>query len=241
MIQILQAALCFMLDESNNQFNTSHDMSRQSDPSKYTLTVEEASRLFANAEVPRSPRTIDRYCKSGHLVCMKIDTERNEKYLITHDSITERIKELQQVASTGHVETQREMSRHVESEPDMSRHKAIDEQLTNDEEEKLKARIKELELENLDLKITNRGKDYFVEELRNERGRFEAERKEMTHLLIEQSHRVGELEGVIRHAQIEAPRKEEPKTTEQDSKVIDVTPENTKEEVSQKQTSNVFP
>jgi hypothetical protein len=71
---------------------------------------------------------------------------------------------------------------------------------------KLEALIKELELENIDLKIANSGKDYFIEELRNERERFETERKEMVQQLIQHSHRVGELEGVIRHAQIEAPR-----------------------------------
>lgn len=63
----------------------------------------------------------------------------------------------------------------------------------------------------------------------------------MTQQLIEQSFRLGELEGVIRHAQIEAPRKEKPKATEQDSNVIDVTPEHTEDEVSQEHTSNIFP
>ena len=241
MIQILQLALCFMTDESNDQLNTSLDMSRQSDPNKYTLTVEEASRLFSSAGVPRSLRTIDRYCKSGHLVCMKIETERNEKYLITQDSVTERITELQQVATTGHVQTEHDTSRHVETQPDMSRHDSTHQHLSDDEKQKLEIRIKELELENIDLKIANRGKDYFVEELKNERERFETERKEMTQMLIQQSHRVGELEGVIHHAQLEAPRQEEPKATEQNSNVIDVTPDDTKDERIEERTSSVFP
>ena len=230
-----------MPDEANDQFNTGLDMSRQIDPSKYTLTVEETSRLFSNAGVPRSPRTIDRYCKAGHLVCMKIETERNEKYLITPDSVTERITELQQVVLTGHVTTQHDMSRHVELQPDMSRHNTTEEQLTDGEESKLKERIRELERENFDLKIANRGKDYFLERVKEEQSKFDVDRKEMTQQLIEQSFRLGELEGVIRHAQIEAPRKEKPKATEQDSNVIDVTPEHTEDEVSQEHTSNIFP
>jgi hypothetical protein len=172
---------------------------------------------------------------------MKIETERNEKYLITQDSVTERITELQQVVPTGHVQTERDTSRHVETQPDMSRHDTTHEQLPNDEKTKLEARIKELELENLDLKIANRGKDYFVEELRNERERYEAGRKEMTQMLISHSHRIGELEGVMRHAQIEAPRHEEPKATEQDNDTIDVTPENTRDEQIEERTSSVFP
>src|SRR5256885_14425422 len=211
------------MDEAiqNPNATTGQDVSRQQfDQSQYTLNVDQASALFSDAGVPRSPRTIDRYCKSGHLVCMKIDTERNEKYLITYDSVTERIRELQQVASTGHVETQHDTSRHVESEPDMSRHNAIDDQLTNGEKEKLETRIKQLELENLDLKITNRGKDYFVEELKKQQEKFETIRKEMTQQLIDHSHRVGELEGVIHHAQIEAPRREEPTPAEHEGTVI---------------------
>ena len=230
-----------MPDEMSDQLNTGLDMSRQIDPNKYTLTVDEASRLFSNAGVPRSPRTIDRYCKSGHLVCMKIETERNEKYLITQDSVTERITELQQVVPTGHVQTEHDTSRHVETQPDMSRHDTTHQQISDDEKRKLEARIKELELENVDLKIANRGKDYFVEELKNERERFEAERKELVQQLIHHSHRVGELEGVIHHAQLEAPRQQEPETAEQDGNVIDVTPENTKDEQSEEHTRSVFP
>jgi hypothetical protein len=241
MIRILQLALCFMPDDVNAQLNTGLDISRQSDPSKYTMTVEDASRLFSSAGVPRSPRTIDRYCKSGHLVCMKIETERNEKYLITQDSVTERITELQQVIPTGHVQTEHDTSRHVETQPDMSRHDETPRQLSDDEKRKLEARIKELELENVDLKIANRGKDYFVEELKNERERFEAERKEMVQQLIHHSHRVGELEGIIHYAQIEAPRQQEPEAAEQDSNVIDVTPDDTKDERIEERTSRVFP
>ena len=97
-----------------------------------------------------------------------------------------------------------------------------------------------MERENLDLKITNRGKDYIVEELRNQQDKFEADRKAMTQQLIDQSFRVGELEGVIRHAQIEAPRREEPKLAQQHSNVIDVTPDSTESKETEEQTGNVF-
>jgi hypothetical protein len=228
-----------MPDEAIDQFNTGLDMSRQIDPSKYTLTVEEASRLFSDAGVPRSPRTIDRYCKSGHLVCMKIETERNEKYLITPDSVTERIIELQQVAPTSHVETERDTSRHVETQPDMSRHDTTHEQVTNDEKTKLEERIKELERENFDLQITNRAKDYFVDELKKDRQYFEAVRQDMTQKLIEQSQRVGELQ--VKVHRLEAPQQEQAKAPEQQSNVIDVTPENTTAKENEEETSNVFP
>ena len=97
----------------NSEAATIQDVSRQQfDQSLYTLDVDQASALFSQAGVPRSPRSIDRYCKSGHLVCMKIETERNEKYLITSESVAERIKELQQVIPSSHVETRHDRSGH---------------------------------------------------------------------------------------------------------------------------------
>jgi hypothetical protein len=237
---IMQVAFSLMPEESNTtqQENTGQDMSRQEfDPSKYTLDAEEASRLFLDAGVPRSPRTIDRYCKSGHLVCMKIDTERNEKYLITSESVAARIKELQQVIPSGHVETQPDMSRHDESRPDMSRHDSMYDQTVTDEKRKLEERLAELERENLDLKITNRGKDYFVEELKKQHENFEAVRKEMTQQLIDQSRRVGELE--VKVNLLEAPRHEAPRITEYPNAVIDVTPEDSKREENDERLSSM--
>jgi hypothetical protein len=224
---------------TNHQDNTGQDISRQEiDQSKYTLTAEEASQRFINAGVPRSPRTIDRYCKSGHLVCIKVDTERNEKYFITSESVAARIQQLQQVVPSGHVETEPDMSRHVASRPDMSRHDSIDDQTILDEKKKLEERIAELERENLDLKITNRGKDYFVEELKNERVNFESIRKEMTQQLIEQSRRVGELE--VKVHLIEAPHTDVPRGTEKQGVVIDVTPEDLERDEEVEHSSSVM-
>ncbi len=62
------------------------------------VSVDEASNLFALAGVPRSPRTIRRYCQRGVLACMRIDTDNNqEQYLIERESTDRRIEELRQV------------------------------------------------------------------------------------------------------------------------------------------------
>ena len=55
-------------------------------------------------------------------------------------------------------------------------------------------RIKELEKDVLDLKITNRGKDYFIEQLQKERNRFDEERKDYVEKLMFSNRKVGELE-----------------------------------------------
>jgi len=65
------------------------------------------------------------------------------------------------------------------------------------------SQIKGLEQEILDLKITNRGKDYFIEQLQKERESFAEERHGYVEKLMEFNRKVGELE--TRLLQLEAP------------------------------------
>jgi len=102
--------------------DTLQDMSRhQQDTSRYSLSAEETSSLFVAAGVPRSPRTIIRHCSQGHLDCIKIDTERNEKYLILQEPVDLRIQELQQILLSSRVESQRDMSGQFQIGRDTSR------------------------------------------------------------------------------------------------------------------------
>ena len=130
------------------------------------------------------------------------------------------------------------MSRHDTTGQDTTRHDATVDEITNEEKTKLEERIKELERENLDLKIMNRGKDFFVDELKKEREYFEVVRREMTQQLIDKSEHVGQLQVQLR--QLEAPRQEKTKPAEQQSNVIDVTPENTNREEIEEDASSVM-
>lgn len=120
-----------------------------------------------------------RYCQTDHLDCIKIDTEKNERYLITPDSVEKRIEELLSV----------DVSRHDENGRDTEAPAARASTATDSERvvESLRDEIENLERENLDLKITNRGKDEFVKLLREERAQFVAELKD-------QAHQIGRLE-----------------------------------------------
>jgi len=180
----------------SRQDATSRDMSRpvetQRDMSRYSLSAEVASLRFSSAGVPRSPRTVMRYCQTGHLDCIKIDTDKNERYLITPDSVEKRIEELLSVDlsrqdATGRDETGARQNS-TSAAPDTER-------LV----ESLQAEIENLERENFDLKITNRGKDEFVKLLREERARFVDELKD-------QAHRIGQLEERLRLPAGSSPR-----------------------------------
>jgi hypothetical protein len=76
------------------------DMSRQdatSPDSDFTLTTDEAVQRYARAGLPRTPRSIQRYCDKGHLDCRRIETPFGEKYLITPASVDKHIAYIEEV------------------------------------------------------------------------------------------------------------------------------------------------
>jgi hypothetical protein len=89
------------------------DMSRQvatSTDSDFTLTIEEAVERYARAGLPRTPRSIQRYCAKGHLECRRIETAFGEKYLIAPASLDKHIAYIEEVRP---VATGRDEPRHA--------------------------------------------------------------------------------------------------------------------------------
>lgn len=163
---------------------TSPDMAR------YVLTIEEASRLFAEGGVPRSPRTVTRFCKMGDLECIRVDTEKNYKYLIDPNSVERRIKQLQQAHQFSN-KTYPDMSSYVETnnetQPDMSRHdeQAHETPAHNKEAAYLAQRVEELENENIHLKISKAANEQVINQLHSERKEYIAQMKDMSFQLGE--------------------------------------------------------
>jgi hypothetical protein len=102
--------------------DTSRPVATGSD-SDFTLTIEEALALYAEAGIPRTPRSIQRYCAKQHLSSRRIETEFGEKYLITRASVEKHIAYIKEVTPT----TSRDVPRPVativaaENKDDMSR------------------------------------------------------------------------------------------------------------------------
>ena len=100
------------------------DLSRlvaTSDDSDFTLTIDEALERYARAGLPRTPRSIQRYCAKGHLQCRLIETEFGEKYLIAPTSVDKHIAYIEEVRLTA---TSPDLSRHAATSRDTSRHVA---------------------------------------------------------------------------------------------------------------------
>src|ERR1700747_2700187 len=90
-----------------------HDLSRPvatSDDSEFTHTIDEALERYARAGLPRTPRSIQRYCAKGHLDCRRIETAFGEKYLISPASVDKHIAYIEEVRP---VATGRDVPRQV--------------------------------------------------------------------------------------------------------------------------------
>src|SRR5919206_809595 len=68
--------------------------------SDYSLSIEDAVALYARAGLPRTPRTIQRYCANGHLDCRRVEIPYGEKYLITPASVTKHTAYIEETRQT---------------------------------------------------------------------------------------------------------------------------------------------
>jgi hypothetical protein len=83
------------------------------DEKDFTLSIEQALDRYERAGLPRTPRSVQRYCAKGHLECRLIETPFGEKYLITADSVDKHIAYIEEVSPT----TGRGMPRPVAAMP----------------------------------------------------------------------------------------------------------------------------
>lgn len=63
----------------------------------YTLTIEEVAERYAAAGLPRTPRTIQRYCAKGELDARKVTTTMGDKYLVAAYSVARHIGQITEV------------------------------------------------------------------------------------------------------------------------------------------------
>src|SRR4051794_40902305 len=96
-----------------------HDLSRPvatTDDSEFTLSIEEALERYARAGLPRTPRSVQRYCAKGHLDCRLIETSFGEKYLITPASVDKHIAYIAEVTPATGRDTSRPVATPVEAQ-----------------------------------------------------------------------------------------------------------------------------
>lgn len=77
----------------------------------FSLTIEEVAERYANAGHPRTLRTLQRYCASGHLDCRKAATTLGDKYFVTSQSVARHIAQTAELAAIQLVPPGRDASR----------------------------------------------------------------------------------------------------------------------------------
>src|SRR5450631_801780 len=65
--------------------------------SDFILSIDDALERYARAGLPRTPRSIQRYCAKGHLDCRRIETSFGERYLISPASVDKHIAYIEEV------------------------------------------------------------------------------------------------------------------------------------------------
>src|SRR5690348_13756137 len=90
---------------------------------RHTLTVKQASDLFAQLGVPRAPRSVQRFCEQGLIDCIPVTGENGTtRYFIDPQSVKSyaaELKQLQDISKLG-----ADIARHDAPERATARHDA---------------------------------------------------------------------------------------------------------------------
>jgi hypothetical protein len=159
----------------------------------HTVTVREAARMFEAAGVARTERSIVNWCQPSRTGIARLDSyfDPNERrYYVTPESVERAIQEEIQKSTKAPEPPAPEAFRMVPNDVENPRKRVAD------ASEADVSRLKELEKEMMDLKITNRGKDFFIDQLQKERD-------SILNQLLTSSRKVGELETKL--LRLEAP------------------------------------
>ena len=81
--------------------------------SDFALPIEEVAKRYEQAGHPRTIRTLQRYCKSGHLDALKKPTLLGDMYLVTAQSVERHLAQIDEMERTIVVATGRDGSRSV--------------------------------------------------------------------------------------------------------------------------------
>ncbi len=79
---------------------------------EYSLPIEAVADRYAAAGFPRTIRTLQRYCASGHLDAQKVATALGDKYYVAPYSVTRHLAQIAEMAQFATGATSHDRTRH---------------------------------------------------------------------------------------------------------------------------------
>jgi hypothetical protein len=170
----------------------------------HTLTVREVAKMFEQAGVPRTERSVVNWCQLNRQGVARLDAffdENEGRYYITPQSVSRAIEEERARASANNQPLsapQNPLPKQEQTPPSETTRRNDKEPSEADTQE-----LSDLRRKVMDLEITNRVKEQLLTRLNDELIRKDEERRAYIERLISDSRRIGELESQL--LQIGAP------------------------------------
>lgn len=154
------------------------------------LIMEEAYVIFENQGERRSVRMIAEYCKNGELVCF-YDSD-DKRWHITRESVDNKIRKIKDLNArkAAIAPPPLSTSEHFTEDPTPPHRTTEEIPRKSESATPPPEEIKKLEQEIFDLKVLNKGKDYVIEQFREER-------KELFTRIETSSRRIGRLKSML--------------------------------------------
>jgi len=173
----------------------------QRDAARHSLTTAQAAEVFAELGVPRSKRSVQRFCESGHLDFVAVKGPRGDEFFISRQSVERYAEELRQIDAIATIgdEARHDAPQRDAARDDAPKRDSKDETLTRSADVRRdpgedSAELKRREDEILNLRIDNRAKEQVITMLRDERRDMQMQLHDVTYRLGASETRVSLLE-----------------------------------------------
>lgn len=92
-----------MLEEIGDRDAARHSAPLEYDKARHSLNIPQVVELFSELGVPRSKRSVQRFCEQGHLDSIPIKGPRGDQFFINRESVERYAEELRQIKAVASI------------------------------------------------------------------------------------------------------------------------------------------
>jgi len=200
-----------MADQEINETAAARSSAQEREAARFDITIRQASLLFADLGVPRSPRSVQGFCKDGHIDAILAKGLNGDRYFISRGSIERYATELKQIEDVAKIGAGNNSAQEHEPARESAQQRATPDPIMplstvdkENREQEPEGTVSKLRDENLNLRIDNRGKESFINQLVQDRNRLIDAVQVVSYKLGAAESRVQQLEASEKHARISA-------------------------------------